>query len=155
MDEVYSAYFESPIGGLKLTGRGGSVCSISFTDQPAESAPTPPELRDCVRQLDGYFQGGLREFRLNLSLIGADFQKRVWEQLLQIPYGATVTYLELAKVLGNAKALRAVGAANGRNPIAIVIPCHRVVGGDGRLVGYSGGLWRKEWLLKHERSVLL
>jgi methylated-DNA-[protein]-cysteine S-methyltransferase len=100
--------------------------------------------------MDEYFEGSRKEFQLPLAPEGTDFQKRVWSELLNIPYGATCSYLDVARALGDANAIRAVGAANGRNPISIIIPCHRVIGADGSLTGYGGGLWRKEWLLRHE-----
>jgi methylated-DNA-[protein]-cysteine S-methyltransferase len=103
-------------------------------------------------QVDEYFQGERCEFTTCLSVRGTDFQKEVWRRLVAIPYGETATYSELARAVGRPKAGRAVGQANHRNPISIIIPCHRVIGNDGRLVGYGGGLWRKKWLLAHEKK---
>ena len=110
-----------------------------------------PVVAQCVNQLDEYFQAKRKVFELALAPQGTDFQKRVWAQLLEIPYGETVSYLDVARAIGNAKSIRAVGAANGANPLSIIVPCHRVIGSDGKLTGYGGGLWRKEWLLNHER----
>ena len=101
-------------------------------------------------QLNEYFTGNRKTFNLKLNPQGTEFQKKVWEALQNVPYGKTITYLEQSKVLGNVKAIRAVAGANGKNPISIVIPCHRIIGSDGSLTGYAGGLWRKKWLLEHE-----
>jgi methylated-DNA-[protein]-cysteine S-methyltransferase len=109
-------------------------------------------LLEASRQLQAYFAGERREFDLPLAPYGSDFQRRVWSALLEIPYGETISYLELARRLGDPRAVRAVGSANGRNPISIIIPCHRVIGADGSLVGYGGGLERKRWLLRHEAA---
>ncbi|MCU0371019.1 MAG: methylated-DNA--[protein]-cysteine S-methyltransferase [Bacteroidales bacterium] len=108
-----------------------------------------------VKQLDEYFSRDRKTFDLPLDLHGTDFQRRVWNELLHIPYGKTVTYKELALKLGDIAAIRAVAAANGANPVSIIIPCHRVIGSDGSLTGYAGGLWRKKWLLEHESTDLL
>ncbi|MBN1937224.1 MAG: methylated-DNA--[protein]-cysteine S-methyltransferase [Anaerolineae bacterium] len=113
-----------------------------------------PVIEMALVQLDEYFSGVRRVFDLPLGLHGTEFQQRVWRQLLEIPYGQTASYAEVARALGNPQAVRAVGLANGKNPISIIVPCHRVIGSDGNLVGYGGGLWRKEWLLKHEGCLL-
>jgi len=110
-------------------------------------------LQECVTQLDEYFNGTRKEFDLKLNPQGTDFQKRVWNELLEIPFGKSRTYLEQSKYFGDVKAIRAVASANGKNPIWIVIPCHRVIGSDGSLTGYAGGIWRKKWLLEHESGV--
>jgi methylated-DNA-[protein]-cysteine S-methyltransferase len=109
-------------------------------------------LADCVHQLDEYFARQRKSFDLKLDLRGTDFQKRVWRELLEIPFGKTVSYLDVAVALGDKKSIRAVGHANGQNPIVVIVPCHRVIGSDGSLTGYGGGLWRKEWLLNFEGS---
>jgi methylated-DNA-[protein]-cysteine S-methyltransferase len=111
-----------------------------------------PALEECLAQIDQYFQGTRQEFSLQLAPEGTDFQQQVWRELSKIPYGQTASYLDIARAIGNEQAVRAVGAANGQNPISIIIPCHRVIGSDGKLTGYGGGLWRKEWLLTHERD---
>jgi methylated-DNA-[protein]-cysteine S-methyltransferase len=110
----------------------------------------PESLQDCVQQLSEYFNDTRKEFNLKLNPQGTEFQKRVWNELLNVPFGKTRTYSEQSKKLGNIKAIRAVASANGKNPIWIIIPCHRIIGSDGSLTGYAGGLWRKKWLLEHE-----
>jgi methylated-DNA-[protein]-cysteine S-methyltransferase len=110
-------------------------------------------LQDCVKQLEDYFMGKRNSFNLKLNPKGTLFQKKVWEELLNIPFNKTRTYLEQSKALGDVKAIRAVASANGKNPIWIIIPCHRVIGSDGSLTGYAGGIWRKKWLLAHENPV--
>jgi methylated-DNA-[protein]-cysteine S-methyltransferase len=145
------AYYQSPIGTLEITGTEAGIVAIRFLDEPPAVLPEiHPALETGIQQLDEYFQGQRREFTLPLQLSGTDFQQRVWSALLNIPFGATRSYLEIAEALGDRNAVRAVGLANGQNPIAIVVPCHRVIGSDGSLVGYGGGLWRKQWLLEHE-----
>jgi len=124
-------------------------------DAEASAGEIPPCLQECVRQLEEYFQGQRRAFSLKLLPRGTEFQQRVWAQLLKVPYGSTASYRDIALALGDADAVRAVGSANGKNPISIIIPCHRIIGSDGKLIGYGGGVWRKEWLLRHERGVLV
>lgn len=114
------------------------------------SVPQSPIIKNCIKQLDEYFAGSRTEFHLPLIQAGTTFQQTVWQELLHIPYGKTISYLELSKRLGNVKAIRAVGTANGNNSISIIVPCHRVIGSNGDLVGYGGDLWRKKWLLEHE-----
>ena len=111
-----------------------------------------PYLFGIFDQLREYFAGTRKEFDVTLDIEGTDFQKRVWEELRKIPYGKTISYKSLSEKLGDVKAIRAVGKANGQNPIAIIIPCHRIIGSDGSLTGYAGGLWRKKWLLEHEQK---
>ena len=108
------------------------------------------KLMETVEQLNEYFAGKRKKFDINIEQEGTEFQNKVWNELIKIPFGKTVAYNNIAKVLGNTKSIRAVGAANGKNQISIIVPCHRVIGSDGSLTGYAGGLWRKEWLLKHE-----
>ncbi|MDR1680771.1 MAG: methylated-DNA--[protein]-cysteine S-methyltransferase [Prevotellaceae bacterium] len=126
---------------------------MAFCDSeaPVAEVPANPILQACIRQLDEYFAGRRRSFDLPLAPSGTAFQRGVWQALAAIPYGQTISYLELARRIGNSKAVRAVGRANGQNKIVIIVPCHRVIGAHGTLVGYTGGLWRKEWLLKHEQ----
>lgn len=150
------AFYNSPIGWLRISATSENIVRLDFWDSdPDQDAQSLPLLENCIRQLDEYFQKKRRRFDLSLSPPGTAFQKMVWQRLLDIPYGTTSTYLEIARRIGDPKAIRAVGGANGKNPIAIIIPCHRVIGASGKLIGYGGGLWRKEWLLKHERSVML
>jgi methylated-DNA-[protein]-cysteine S-methyltransferase len=151
--KTYKAYYKSPIGFIEIVGTADSILTLDFVDrQPAGDPDLPFCLKTCLKQLDEYFNGKREDFLLNLDPQGTEFQKSVWQQLEKIPYGAVVSYGEIAGIIGKPNASRAVGSANGKNPIAIIIPCHRVVGSDGRLTGYGGGLWRKEWLIKHERG---
>jgi methylated-DNA-[protein]-cysteine S-methyltransferase len=156
MNKEYQAYYQSEIGLLEIVGTSQVIKSINFIEAEEKSenlaeTDMPPMVADCLAQLDEYFRGERQTFALNLEPEGTEFQKAVWRQVTTIPYGQTVSYLDLARLIGDEKAVRAVGAANGQNKIVIIIPCHRVVGSDGRLIGYGGGLWRKEWLLNHER----
>jgi methylated-DNA-[protein]-cysteine S-methyltransferase len=150
----------SPIGPIRLTARGDALTGVfmlkhkygpaGFPDAEREESAL---LAEASRQLAAYFAGELRDFDLPLAPDGSDFQRQVWDALRQIPFGETTSYMAIAKRIGDARHVRAVGTANGRNPISIIIPCHRVVGSDGSLVGYGGGLDRKRWLLDHEIRV--
>lgn len=153
----------SPIGDLRIIERDGKISAIEFSPfrQPADGRPLGarsddhPLLAEAVRQLQAYFDGDLTEFDLPLAPRGSDFQQRVWEQLTKIAYGDTASYGQIAGRLGMTNAAsRAVGTANGRNPIPIVIPCHRVIGADGTLTGYAGGIERKQTLLELEQDAL-
>jgi methylated-DNA-[protein]-cysteine S-methyltransferase len=146
-------YYRSPAGWLKIAATGTHIRAVTFCEEePPQPQPAieNPVLKKCIGQLDEYFAGTRRDFALPLELIGSDFQMRVWKELQTIPYGETISCTELSQRIGDEKAVRAVGAANGKNRISIIIPCHRVIGADGKLVGYAGGLQRKEWLLKFE-----
>ena len=146
----------TPIGPLYITADEKAITSILFGDEQTQPVFTEyPLLKEAEKQLQAYFEGKLREFDLPLRAEGTPFQQRVWLALRDIPYGKTASYLDIARAIGNPKAVRAVGLANGKNPLTIVVPCHRVIGSNGKLVGYGGGLWRKEWLLKHEGAILL
>jgi 4-hydroxy-3-polyprenylbenzoate decarboxylase len=148
-----AAYYHSPAGWLKMEATRTRLRSLVFYDDTLPEPLPPVEnviLKKCVMQLDGYFTGKRTAFDLPLELAGSEFQMRVWNELQHIPYGETISYTELSQRIGDEKAIRAVGTANGKNRLAIIIPCHRVIGADGKLVGYAGGLQRKEWLLKHE-----
>ena len=146
-----TTYYKTPIGTAKIVGDENGIQSISVLDEKVEtSMKIPVELKDCVSQLDEYFAGERTEFNLKLNPQGTDFQQRVWKELGKVSYGKARTYLEQSKQLGDVKAIRAVASANGKNPIWIVIPCHRIIGSDGSLTGYAGGIWRKKWLLEHE-----
>lgn len=142
---------ETPLGHAKICGSADGITSVSIHDYSEElSDNIPSSLLDCVIQLKEYFEGERKEFHLKLNPEGTLFQKKVWKQLEIIPYGKRISYLDLSKQLGDPKAIRAVANANGKNPLWIIIPCHRVIGSDGSLTGYAGGLHRKEWLLNHE-----
>ena len=141
----------SPLGFTKIVGDDDGIVSITVLNSEEKITDIiPVELEDCVFQLQEYFNGKRKDFDIKLNPEGTDFQKKVWNQLLEIPYGKTLSYLDLSKRLGDIKAIRAVANANGKNPIWIIIPCHRVIGSDGNLTGYAGGLNRKQWLLEHE-----
>ena len=141
----------SPLGFTKIIGDIQGIVSITVLNSEEKVTNIiPQELEDCAEQLNAYFDGERQQFNFKINPQGTDFQKRVWQELLTIPYGKTKSYLELSKQLGNVKAIRAVANANGKNPISIVVPCHRVIGSDGSLTGYAGGLHRKQWLLEHE-----
>ncbi len=145
------AYYKSPIGFIELVEEDGALTAASFMDERrTEATASTPLLEKAMQQLDAYFAGKLQQFDLLLRPAGTAFQQTVWNQLIQIPFAETITYLHMAKRLGNVKAIRAAASANGKNPLAIIIPCHRVVGADGKLTGYAGGLHRKQWLLEHE-----
>ncbi|MGK7393780.1 MAG: methylated-DNA--[protein]-cysteine S-methyltransferase [Candidatus Cyclobacteriaceae bacterium M3_2C_046] len=150
------AYFQSPIGLLAINGNDKEIKSIRFSDEfyMPPSATIPVEVAQCLVQLKDYFDGKRNGFSLNLNITGSEFQREVWRLLQQIRYGETWSYRDLAKKLGNPDAIRAVGKANASNPVAIVIPCHRVVGTNGDLIGYAGGLDKKKWLLDHENAIM-
>ena len=151
MEQLKITYYKTPIGTAKIEGNNDGITSITVLYEAIPTSKTSPAcLQDCLQQLKEYFTGNRKNFNLKLNPQGTDFQKKVWEALQNIPFGKTRTYLEQSKVLGNVKAIRAVAGANGKNPIWIVIPCHRIIGSDGSLTGYAGGLWRKKWLLEHE-----
>jgi methylated-DNA-[protein]-cysteine S-methyltransferase len=151
--KIYTAHYQSPIGTVEIKATGEGIVALDFIDRPQASDVELPEVfKECVKQIDEYFRGRRKAFSLNLSLRGTEFQNTVWRRLVTIPYGRTYSYGEFAKAIGKPAACRAVGNANGKNPISIIVPCHRLIGSDGSLTGYGGGLWRKEWLLKHEND---
>ncbi len=145
-----TAYLQTPIGTAVLEGDENGLSSIRVLNGNVPEGIVPEVLEDAVYQLKEYFEGHRKEFDLKLNPTGTDFQMKVWNALLEIPFGKTLSYLELSKRLGDVKAIRAVASANGKNPIWLVIPCHRVIGSNGDLIGYSAGLDRKKWLLEHE-----
>ena len=148
--EIFASTAPSPLGPLRVAVNGsGAVVAVSFVDG-IEDREGDPRCAPVLAQLQEYFRGERREFEVDLDLAGTDFELRVWDELRQIPYGTTTTYGEIARRIGDPEAGRAVGVANARNPIAILVPCHRVIGSDGDLTGYAGGLDRKKWLLDHE-----
>jgi len=153
MKEV--AIYNSPVGSLLITSEGDAITEIHFQDaNQAASSPQSEIMRKCFVELDEYFRGKRKKFTVKVNPKGTEFQKSVWKKLLQIPYGSTKSYEEMAISLGNQKKIRAVGLANGRNRIPIIIPCHRVIGKDGSLTGFGGGLPRKEFLLRLEGAKL-
>ena len=144
-------YYKTPIGTARIVGDESGISSVSVVDSEQESSEVIPEpLQECVRQLDEYFNKERKVFSLKLNPEGTDFQKSVWEELQRIPYGEKRSYLQQAEKMGDPKAIRAVANANAKNPLWIIVPCHRIIGSDGSLTGYAGGLWRKRWLLEHE-----
>lgn len=143
-------YFSSPIGLIKITGKKNALMQIEFVSGSSSDEYNEDHLQKVVTQLDEYFAGVRNTFELSLHPEGTHFQLNVWEQLQKIPFGKTVSYEDIARKMGDIKLIRAAATANGRNPLPIIIPCHRVIGKDGSLTGYSGGLWRKKWLLDFE-----
>ena len=152
MHPIHRAFLKTPVGYIEITGSESGLRTLVFLDFRVRLQPVPSCLRPCIAQLEEYFHGMRRSFDLKLDLHGSQFQLKVWNELVQIPYGQSISYLELARRIGNVKAFRAVGGANGHNPVSIIVPCHRVIGSNGRLVGYRGGLKRKKWLLEHEHA---
>jgi methylated-DNA-[protein]-cysteine S-methyltransferase len=153
MDDIARSFYKSPVGILEIAASNSVIISVSFAEaEPVEVTPDEPIILECKNQLELYFNGQLKEFNLPLKPSGSEFQKKVWEQLLKIPFGTVVSYEYIARKLGDAGLVRAVGMANNKNRIPIIIPCHRVVGKNGEMIGYGGGIWRKKWLLQHERK---
>lgn len=157
MSELFHTYYHSPVGLLKISGTENYISEVTFHDtsqKPEGNKKHLPHLLiNCVEQLIQYFNGQRITFDLPINQLGTAFQQDVWNILTQIPFGKTISYLELARKTGDTKATRAVANANGKNNIAIIVPCHRVIGSNKELVGYAGGLWRKKWLLEHEAKV--
>lgn len=145
-----TVFIESPLGITKIVGDANGITEISVLSEGKKSQKIPDSLKECVAQLQAYFRGERKEFDFKINPQGTEFQQKVWQELLHIPFGKTMSYLDLSKKLGDVKAIRAVASANGKNPLWIVVPCHRVIGTNGSLTGYAGGLWRKKWLLEHE-----
>lgn len=156
MNKLHKLDYESPIGVIEIVGNDEGIYSIMFSEQEKIANnlrdDTPKVVKDCFDQLEQYFKGIRHEFELPFVLEGTAFQKTVWTALTTIPFAQTGSYKDIAVLIGNEKAVRAVGSANGKNKLSIVIPCHRIVGSNGKLTGYAGGLWRKEWLLQHEKT---
>ena len=149
-ENLATAYMDSPVGLLEVRCTEGGLRSMNFVDERQFDESPNVHTQLTINQLIEYFEGKRKDFELPFDLEGTDFQKRVWAELLKIPFGKTRSYMEQAKALGDVKAIRAVGTANGQNKIAIIIPCHRVIGSDGSLTGFAGGLHRKKWLLEFE-----
>jgi methylated-DNA-[protein]-cysteine S-methyltransferase len=148
--EKFYGYMDSPLGVLEIICFDEIILSVKYADKPRQNNKNSL-VENVLVQLQEYFEGKRKKFDLPLEFSGTEFQKQAWRELMNIPYGQTISYQEQATKLGNPKAIRAVGSANGKNEINIIIPCHRVIGKNGKLVGYGGGLSRKEWLVGHEK----
>lgn len=157
---IEMVYYQSPIGVLEIRSTGAAISEVLFVNSWKGAKINEKEinfvkpksliLKSCLKQLDEYFAGTRTVFNIHIAQVGTEFQQTVWAELNKIAYGRTISYLELSKRIGNTKAIRAVGAANGNNSVCILVPCHRVIGSNGELIGYGGDLWRKKWLLEHE-----
>lgn len=149
---MFSSFFISPIGRMHITASDAGITGVYFKEDEEQLPASNPNkwTTSCEEQLAAYFAGDLKKFDLPLAATGTPFQQQVWSYLISVPFGKTDTYGAIANALDNPLSIRAVGAANGKNPIAIIVPCHRIIGANGTLTGYAGGLWRKEFLLKHE-----
>lgn len=152
MNPIKRAFLKSPLGYLEINGTEKGISKIEFLNSRVRINRVPASLKPCVQQLKEYFLGKRDNFTIDVDLSGSSFQLKVWNEVINIPYGTTISYLELARRVGDVKALRAVGGANGANPVVILVPCHRVIGSGGKLVGYGGGIKRKKWLLEHEHA---
>ncbi len=160
MGTISEILYPSPLGRLLIAADEDAITRIHFLDDNEEvpaaigEDTNHPLLQECKNQLSAFFEGNLTAFSVPVKQEGTEFQQKVWAELLKIPYGKTISYLELSKRMGDVKAIRAVGTSNGKNKIAIIVPCHRVIGTNGTLTGYAGGLGRKQWLLEHEMKVM-
>lgn len=156
---MQKVYYKTPVGWAEITANERAILSVSLIDQPRKQESGGADrlengvITQCVKELDEYFSGKRKRFSVKLEKHGTDFQKKVWNALEKIPFGKTVSYEDIAVAVGNAKAVRAVGLANGKNPHWVIVPCHRVIGKNKKLVGYAGGLERKQWLLEHEQGI--
>jgi methylated-DNA-[protein]-cysteine S-methyltransferase len=157
-------YYNSPIGAFEIRSTGIAISHVLYVNSHKKKTslnenelvfekPTSSILKKCIQQFDEYFEGKRLAFDIAIDQPGTKFQLKVWKELCNIPYGQTISYMQLSKRLGDVKAIRAVGTANGCNTISIIVPCHRVIGSNGSLVGYGGDLWRKQWLLEHEGKI--
>lgn len=154
MKKHFVTYYNSPLGIMEIKGNAAFISEVNFVQDEYDSSNDLPEnMLECKKELEEYFAGKRKTFSIKVKIEGTAFQKKVWKQLLKIKFGDTTSYLNISKQLGDVKAIRAVGHANGKNPIAIIVPCHRVISSDGKLTGYAGGLWRKQWLLEHEGNI--
>ena len=154
MDNLYFTYYQSPVGLLKIGGTDSYIAEVSFIDNQEQVTHGEPGISEvmhqCTEELIEFFNGKRRQFDIPVHQEGTAFQQKVWGELVNIPFGKTISYLDMAKQLGDPKVIRAAASTNGKNKIAIIVPCHRVIGSDKTLIGYGGGLWRKKWLLQHE-----
>lgn len=152
---MYEAFHKTPVGFVRIRADEEHITSISIRDEECVETPSPSfAINLAINQLDEYFAGTRKEFDLPINQPGTDFQKDVWNNLLTVKYGSTMSYLQLANQMHNPLAIRAIAASNGKNMLWIIVPCHRVIGSNGSLTGYAGGLWRKQWLLEHEARVM-
>jgi methylated-DNA-[protein]-cysteine S-methyltransferase len=155
MEEIFTGYFNSPVGIVKVLATNAGIRTVIFIkEDEKEEAKENKLVFECINQLKEYFEGKRKEFSLPFESYGTIFQQLVWEELYRTPFGTTTSYGVIADRIGKPKAVRAVGSANGKNQIAIIIPCHRIIGKNGKLVGYNGELWRKQWLLEHEKKFI-
>jgi len=154
MNKIYYGYYNSPIGILEIVTSDYALISAMFVENMKESTGEPKIMMEVINQFNEYFKGKRKDFDIKCEMQGTQFQKRVWTALLEIPYGSTMSYKEMAIKIGNEKLSRAVGNANGKNIISIIIPCHRVIGSDKNLKGYAGGINRKQWLLEYENKLV-
>lgn len=154
MENIFYTTIFSPVGFLEIKTNRDFLLSVSFTENLLPSSEFQPNiLKETARQINAYFEGELKSFNLNIQPEGTDFQLNVWEKVMKVKFGKTATYLEIALQTGSKNNTRAVGLANGKNPIPIVIPCHRIIGVNGKLTGYAGGIEKKRWLLQHEQNL--
>lgn len=152
---MYEVYHRTPVGVAFITADDTHITKVSIRDETVEETTTDsPLLLEAIKQLDEYFAGERKDFDLPLNQPGTDFQQEVWQELLKIPYGKTISYGQQSDKMKNPLAIRAIAAANGKNNLWVIVPCHRVIGSNGSLTGYAGGLWRKQWLLEHEARVM-
>ncbi|WP_129691508.1 methylated-DNA--[protein]-cysteine S-methyltransferase [Gottfriedia acidiceleris] len=154
MNQLDTAYIDTPLGTLRIVGNEKGVAYIDFVKEENDEIQktVPPSLKDAGNELIEYFNGTRKEFSIQSIAKGTPFQESVWRELVKIKYGETASYADIANRIGNPKAVRAVANANARNPLSIIVPCHRIIGSNGKLTGYAGGLWRKEWLLNREQG---
>jgi len=150
---MFEAFYKSPIGFLRIVSNEKYIIKIEFSDKYYKMRMIPVQIQTCIQQLDEYFHGQRQNFTISTNPAGSAFQSQIWNLLLKIPYGKTISYLDLAREYGDEKAIRAIASACGKNPIPIIIPCHRVIHNDGSLTGYAGGLLKKQWLLEHEGAI--
>ncbi len=151
---MFIEYMDTPIGPIEITASDKGICSVYFVESKSETSNNNQWTTECRSQLHEYFYGNRHTFDLSFDQTGTAFQQEVWQALCSIPFGQLASYKDIANIIGNPKAVRAVGAANGRNPLTIIVPCHRIIGSNGTLTGYASGLTRKQWLLQHESSGL-
>jgi len=155
MHPTFEHIYSSPIGRIKIVADANCIQALTFIDDTehlsiTEGVESPSVIHQCIEELIGYFNGSRTQFTVPIHQSGTDFQQKVWKELYEVPYAKTMSYAELAKKLGDPKVIRAAASANGKNKIAIIVPCHRIIGSDSNLTGYAWGLAKKKWLLQHE-----